>query len=53
MLSHLKKPYKKEEIDNIPDSYRLAIEDHAYREAKEFFTAFQAVGSASKLAEKL
>ena len=46
------KPFK-EEIDSIPDSYRLAIEDHAYREAKDFLTAFQAVGSASKLAEKI
>jgi fructose-bisphosphate aldolase class II len=46
------KPFK-QEIDSIPDSYRLAIEDHAYREAKEFFDAFQAVGSASKLASKI
>ena len=46
------KPFK-EEIDNIPDSYRLALEDHAYREAKEFFTAFKAVGSVSKLADKI
>ncbi|KPK74481.1 MAG: fructose-bisphosphate aldolase [Phycisphaerae bacterium SM23_30] len=46
------KPFK-EEIDNIPDANRQALEDHAYREAKEFFKAFQAVGSASKLADKI
>jgi fructose-bisphosphate aldolase class II len=46
------KPFK-EEIDAIPDANREAIEEHAYQEAKEFFEAFQAVGSASKLAEKV
>jgi len=46
------KPFKAE-IDAIPEVNRKAMEDHAYREAKDFFQAFQAVGSASKLASKI
>jgi fructose-bisphosphate aldolase class II len=46
------KPFKAE-IDSIPEVNRKALEDHAYREAKEFFKAFQAVGSATKLAQKI
>jgi fructose-bisphosphate aldolase class II len=45
------KPFKAE-IDAIPEANRKAIEDHAYREAKEFFKAFQAIGSATKLAQR-
>lgn len=43
----------KEEIDAIPDANAKMIHDMAYREAKEFLTAFGAAGSASRLAGKL
>ena len=43
----------KEEIDAIPDENVALISDMAYREAKEFLTAFQATGSATRLAERL
>jgi fructose-bisphosphate aldolase class II len=45
------KPFKAE-IDTIPEANRLALEDHAYREAKDFFKAFQAIGSATKLVQR-
>ncbi len=40
-------------IDSIPANDKQLIADLAYREAKEFITAFQAKGSVSKLAETL
>ena len=43
----------KEEIDAIPDENIAMITDMAYREAKEFLTAFRAKGSATRLAERL
>ena len=43
----------KEEIDAIPDQNIVMINDMAYREAKEFLTAFRAKGSATRLAERL
>ena len=43
----------KEEIDAIPDHNIVMINDMAYREAKEFLTAFRAKGSATRLAERL
>lgn len=43
----------KAEIDAIPAENALQIHDMAYREAKEFLTAFRAKGSASKLANRL
>jgi fructose-bisphosphate aldolase class II len=43
----------KEEIDAIPDQNIVMINDMAYRESKEFLTAFRAKGSATRLAERL
>ena len=43
----------KEEIDAIPDENITMIIDMAYREAKEFLTAFRATGSATRLVERL
>lgn len=43
----------KEEIDAIPDENIAMITEMAYREAREFLTAFRAKGSASRLAERL
>lgn len=40
----------KKEIDAIPDDNCRQIHDMAYREAKEFLTAFNSKGSARKLA---
>jgi fructose-bisphosphate aldolase, class II len=40
----------KKEIDAIPEENCRQIHDMAYREAKEFLTAFNSKGSASKLA---
>ncbi|NVN98211.1 MAG: class II fructose-bisphosphate aldolase [Geobacteraceae bacterium] len=40
-------------INSIPAEDRKLIADLAYREAKEFITAFQAKGSVSRLAETL
>ena len=40
----------KAEIDAIPEEDALQIHEMAYREAKEFLTAFRAKGSASRLA---
>ena len=40
----------KNEIDAIPEENRRQIIDMAYREAREFLTAFNSKGSASKLA---
>jgi len=42
-----------ERINSIPDADKKLIADLAYREAKEFITAFHAKGSVSKLAEAL
>ncbi|HKZ17430.1 MAG TPA: class II fructose-bisphosphate aldolase [Geobacteraceae bacterium] len=43
----------KDEIDNIPEYNARQIHDMAYREAREFLTAFYAKGSATKLANAL
>ncbi len=43
----------KGDIDAIPAENAGQIHDMAYREAKEFFTAFRARGSASRLAKLL
>ncbi len=43
----------KSEIDTIPEENARLIEDMAYREAREFITAFRAKGSAGKLADLL
>lgn len=43
----------KAEIDSIPEENALQIHEMAYREAKEFLTAFYARGSAGKLAHAL
>lgn len=43
----------KAEIDAIPEDNARQIHEMAYREAKEFLTAFGAKGSASKLAQSL
>lgn len=43
----------KEQIDAIPEECARQIHDMAYREAKEFLTAFRAKASASKLAKAL
>ena len=43
----------KEEIDAIPNENIEMIIDMAYREAREFLTAFRAKGSAGRLAERL
>ncbi|HEX2769642.1 MAG TPA: class II fructose-bisphosphate aldolase [Geobacteraceae bacterium] len=43
----------KAEIDAIPEEDALQIHEMAYREAKEFLTAFRAKGSASRLADLL
>ena len=42
-----------ERINSIPDADKKLIADLAYREAKEFITAFHAKGSVAKLAEAL
>lgn len=41
------------EINDIPDKYKKAIEEESRKTAIEFFEAFRAVGSASMLAEKV
>lgn len=41
----------KDDIDSIPEESAKMIHEMAYREAKEFLTAFGAKGSAAKLAE--
>ncbi len=46
------KPFKKD-IESIPEENKKAIEDHVYRVAKEFIEAFRAVGTATKVAERL
>jgi fructose-bisphosphate aldolase class II len=43
----------KKEIDNIPEKNARQIHEMAYREAREFLTAFYAKGSATKLAVAL
>jgi fructose-bisphosphate aldolase class II len=43
----------KAEIDTIPEENRQLIAEMAYREAREFLTAFHARGSAGKLAANL
>ena len=43
----------KDEIDTIPEENARQIVDMAYREAKEFLTAFNSKGSAGKLANLL
>lgn len=43
----------KEAIDGIPAENAAQIKELAYREAREFLTAFRAKGSATKLAETL
>jgi len=43
----------KEEIDAIPNENIAMITEMAYREAREFLTAFRATGSATRLAERL
>jgi fructose-bisphosphate aldolase class II len=43
----------KAEIDAIPAEHVRMIHDMAYREAKEFLTAFRAKGSATRLAQAL
>jgi fructose-bisphosphate aldolase class II len=43
----------KAEIDGIPEENARMILDMAYREAKEFLTAFRAKGSATRLAKAL
>ena len=43
----------KEEIDGIPDENVATIIEMAYREAREFLTAFRAKGSATRLAERM
>lgn len=43
----------KSEIDTIPEKCALQIHDMAYREAREFLNAFNAKGSASKLARTM
>lgn len=40
----------KPQIDNIPEENIMQIHDMAYREAKEFITAFHSKGSAERLA---
>jgi len=40
------------EIDDIPGKNKQAIEEEAWKTAIEYFKAFRAVGSASKLAAK-
>ncbi|MHB8173086.1 MAG: class II fructose-bisphosphate aldolase, partial [Nitrospirota bacterium] len=39
------------EIDNIPEEYKKKIEQTAYESAKEFITAFRAVGTATLFLE--
>jgi len=51
-IKHATKVFKSE-IDSIPEQYRKAIEDEAYATAKEFLTAFRAVGSATLVMEKM
>jgi len=46
------KPFKKD-IEAIPEENSKAIEDEVYREAKNYIEAFRAVGTASKVAERL
>jgi fructose-bisphosphate aldolase class II len=43
----------KERLDNIPDEYKKAIEEEAYRIAKDFIKAFRAEGTASIVIEAL
>jgi len=43
----------KADIDTIPEDNRRQIEEMAFREAKEFITAFNAKGSATRLAATL
>ena len=43
----------KDDIDAIPDENVALIMDMAYREAREFLTAFRAKGSATRLAEHM
>lgn len=43
----------KKEIDSIPEKNARQIHEMAYREAREFLTAFYAKGSATKLANAL
>ncbi len=43
----------KAEIDAIPEENRRQIADMAYREAREFITAFHAKGSAGRLVDNL
>jgi len=43
----------KAEIDAVPEENALQIHDMAYREAREFLTAFHAKGSGSKLTSLL
>jgi len=43
----------KDAIDDIPGENAAQIKELAYREAREFLTAFRAKGSATKLAETL
>jgi hypothetical protein len=43
------KPFK-EQIDSIPAAFQQQIADRSYEEAKVFFQAFRAVGTATKVA---
>lgn len=46
------KPFK-EKIDNISEEYKRAIEEEAYKTAKEFIRAFRAEGTASAVIKAL
>jgi len=46
------KPFK-DKIDNIPAEYKKAIEEEAYKTAKDFIKAFRAEGTASILVKAL
>jgi len=43
----------KDRIDAIPDEYVKAIEERAYREAREMFVNFRAPGTGTKVIERL
>jgi fructose-bisphosphate aldolase, class II len=51
-LKFATKPFKAQ-IDAMPAAYQQKIADQAYQEAKVFFQAFRAVGTASKVADGL
>ena len=43
----------KDRIDSIPDEHAKAIEDRAYREAREMLVYFRATGTGTKVIERL